>query len=74
MIRKAKKVAAIRKPKIKKPTYNELVTTVKEQDEMLRQGCSIMNAMQTEIKQLTLMHRTQLQIIDNLSQKMKDCG
>lgn len=54
------------------PTKAELVKTLKEQQEMLEQGRKLMDAMQSEIKQLTTMHRTQLQIIDNLSQKIRD--
>lgn len=54
------------------PTKAQLIATLKEQQEMLEQGKRLMEAMQFEIKQLTTMHRTQLQIIDNLSSKIRD--
>lgn len=68
-------MAKVAKPKIvRKPTTSKdtLLKTIKEQEELLQQGQRLMAAMQSEIKQLTAMHRTQLQIIDNLSTKIRD--
>ena len=66
---KKPKTKSVRKPVT---TKVELIKVIKDQEEMLRQARNLMDAMQTEIKQLTQMHRTQLQIIDNLSTKIRD--
>ena len=66
---KKPKAKIIRKPVISKET---MLKTIKEQEGLLTQARGLMEAMQTEIKQLTTMLRTQLQIIDNLSTKMRD--
>lgn len=68
-VRKPKLTKAIRKPVTSKDT---MLKTIKEQEGLLTQARQLMEAMQTEIKQLTTMLRTQLQIIDNLSTKMRD--
>lgn len=68
-MRKPKLTKAIRKPVTSKDT---MLKTIKEQEGLLTQARQLMEAMQTEIKQLTTMLRTQLQIIDNLSTKMRD--
>jgi hypothetical protein len=69
MPRKPKAVKITRKPVATKAT---LLATIKNQEGLLTQARQLMEAMQTEIKQLTTMLRTQLQIIDNLSTKMRD--
>ena len=66
---KKPKTKSVRKPVT---TKVELIKVIKDQEVMLRQAKNLMDAMQTEIKQLTQMHRTQLQIIDNLSTKIRD--
>lgn len=71
---------AIRKSKVRKPnvpkakvhTKTELIAHIQRMKTELEQAQQIIGAMQTEIKQLTSMHRTQLQIIDNLSTKIRD--
>lgn len=70
----------MRKPKATKPktikskvqTKGDLLAVIKDQETLLTQARGLMDAMQTEIKQLTSMHRTQLQIIDNLSTKIRE--
>ena len=68
MVRKAK-TKVVRKVSI---TKAKLIDTIRDQEQMLAQAKNLMDAMQTEIKQLTQMHRTQLQIIQNLSENIKD--
>lgn len=63
------------KAKIIKPkthTKAELGQHIQKMKAELEGARQIIEAMQTEIKQLTSMHRTQLQIIDNLCQKIRD--
>lgn len=68
-MRKPKKIA---KPKAKVTTKPELLDHIRKMKAELEHAQNLIQAMQTEIKQLTTMHRTQLQIIDNLSAKIRD--
>lgn len=67
-----KKAKIIRKPKAKVTSKAELIEHIRKMKAELEGAQQIITAMQTEIKQLTTMHRTQLQIIDNLSTKIRD--
>lgn len=60
------------KPKAKVVTKAEYVEHIRKMKTELEHAQRLIEAMQTEIKQLTTMHRTQLQIIDNLSTKIRD--
>lgn len=70
----------MRKAKVIKPktvrakvhSKAELIEHIRKMKTELEAAQQIITAMQTEIKQLTAMHRTQLQIIDNLSTKIRD--
>lgn len=62
----------LRTSKVKVRTKTELVEHIRKLGTELEAARQIIEAMQTEIKQLTSMHRTQLQIIDNLSTKIRD--
>lgn len=67
--------AKIVKPKIvrsKVPTKTDLTDHIRKMEAELQGAKQIIEAMQAEIKQLTSMHRTQLQIIDNLSTKIRE--
>lgn len=66
------KVTKSRKPKAKVYSKAELISHIQRMKTDLEGAQQIIGAMQTEIKQLTAMHRTQLQIIDNLSTKIRD--
>lgn len=69
MMRKAK---VIRKPRAKTHSKAELVNHIAKMKAELEGAQQVITAMQNEIKQLTSMHRTQLQIIDNLSTRIRD--
>lgn len=58
--------------KAKAHSKAELIAHIGKMKTELEGARQIIEAMQTEIKQLTSMHRTQLQIIDNLSTKIRD--
>lgn len=69
----ARKVKAKPKTiKAKVHSKTELVEHIRKMATELETAKRIIEEMQTEIKQLTSMHRTQLQIIDNLSTKIRD--
>lgn len=65
-------VTRSRKSKVKVHSKAELTSHIHKMKAELEGARQIIEAMQTEIKQLTSMHRTQLQIIDNLSTKIRD--
>lgn len=67
-----KKAKVIRKPRAKVTSKKELIDHIRKMKAELEGAQQIITAMQTEIKQLTQMHRTQLQIIDNLSVRVRD--
>lgn len=67
-----KKTKAVRKPRAKVVSKAEYVEHIRKMKAELQYAQQLMSTMQTEIKQLTSMHRTQLQIIDNLSTKIRD--
>lgn len=69
MMKRAKRIV---KAKPKTHTKAELVQHITKMKAELEGAQQIITAMQTEIKQLTSMHRTQLQIIDNLSTRIRD--
>lgn len=65
----------VTKSKVTKPkahSKTELIEHIRKMKTELETAQQIITAMQTEIKQLTAIHRTQLQIIDNLSTKIRD--
>jgi predicted nucleic acid-binding Zn-ribbon protein len=63
------KTKIVRKPV---PTKASLIEHIQKMKAELEGAKQIIEAMQTEIKQLTQMHRTHLQIIDNLSNKLRN--
>lgn len=67
-----KKPKVVRRPRAKVTSKKELVDHIRKMKAELEGAQQIISAMQTEIKQLTSMHRTQLQIIDNLSSRIRD--
>lgn len=67
-----KKSKAAPKPRTKVTSKPELIEHIHKMKAELEGAQQIITAMQTEIKQLTTMHRTQLQIIDNLSTRVRD--
>lgn len=67
-----KKARVVRKPRVKVTGKKELIDHIRKMKAELEAAQQIITAMQTEIKQLTAMHRTQLQIIDNLSVRVRD--
>lgn len=69
-----KKPKVVRKPRTKVTSKKELIDHIRKMKAELEGAQQIITAMQTEIKQLTSMHRTQLQIIDNLSSRISDCS
>ncbi len=70
-MRKPKKVV---KPRARIVTKTELVQHIQKMEAELKGAGQLIVALQTEVKQLTSMHRTQLQIIDNLSTQIRDRG
>lgn len=67
--------ARVIKPKVVKRKVHskvDLVEHIKKMEAELQGAKQVIEAMQTEIRELTAMHRTQLQIIDNLSNEIRN--
>lgn len=67
-----KKPRVVRKPRAKVTSKKELTDHIRKMKAELEGAQQVISAMQAEIKQLSTMHRTQLQIIDNLSVRVRD--